>query len=487
MPSLAPLHSAKNAPGNETLPIYGQLIDGSLADGASQMAVVSPADAKPFALVPDATRDELAQAIAAARSAFGEWGLSSFGYRRECLLQFVEAIERGADEIATALTREQGKPLARARMEVANAMRSIKAIATLDLPETILRENDKEQIALRYRPLGVVAGITAWNVPVILAAQKIAQALYCGNTMVLKPSPFTPVATLLLGKASIGSLPPGVLNIVSGGNELGAWLTSDRDVSKISFTGSGPTGQAVLKSGAPNFARITLELGGNDAAILLPDADLDIAIPKIFASAFNNAGQICMAIKRLYVHADIYETVAGRMADMARSLRIGDGMDPESDMGPVQNISQFEKLRQLLADTKKIAGVRILTGGKIADGPGYFIPPTVVADISEGSQLVDQEQFGPILPLIRYEDVDDAISRANATEFGLSGSIWTSDIVKGSELASRLEVGTAWVNRHGGADGHIPFGGAKASGIGREHGLLGLQHYMEAQVLHVIK
>ncbi|WP_235973722.1 aldehyde dehydrogenase family protein [Parasphingopyxis marina] len=472
---------------SKPIPNYGHLIDGAVSDGEAQMVVISPATEKPVATVPDATRSELRYALAAADKAFASWSETDFAFRRECLFKFAEAVRRNEDEIAEALTREQGKPLAQARGEIAKAMAAVEKFTAIEIEPQIIRDTAEDRIELHYRPLGVVAGITPWNFPVILAAQKIAQALYTGNTMVLKPSPYTPVATLLLGKASIGAIPPGVLNIVSGGNALGAWLTSAPEVRKISFTGSGRTGQAVLKSAAANFARVTLELGGNDAAIVLPDADIDKAVPKIFAAAFNNAGQICMAIKRLYVHADIYHAVVARMAAMADAIQLGDGMDPESDMGPVQNRPQYQKLLGILDHTRRWTEGRIVAGGHVLERPGYFLRPTIVADIAEGSRLVDEEPFGPILPIIRFDDVDDAIRRANASDFGLSGSVWTADTERGAELANRLDVGTAWVNRHGGADAERPFGGAKTSGIGREHGLLGLHSYMEPLSLHVGK
>lgn len=469
------------------LPHYGQLIDGVMVEGERRMPVLSPADAQPFATVPDASPEELSRAISAAQHAFGRWSETDFAARRQCLRRFADAMRHNIDEIAEALTREQGKPLSRSRREIANAAGAIESMIAIEVSPRLLRDDARERVELRYRPLGVAAGITAWNVPIMLAAQKIAQALYTGNTMVLKPSPYAPVATLLLGRLSIGLLPPGVLNIISGGNALGARLTSDPRISKISFTGSGPTGEAVLKAAAPHFARVTLELGGNDAAIVLPDVDPDAVVPEIFAAAFNNAGQICMAIKRLYVHADIYDAMVDRLADLAESVRLGDGMDPETDMGPVQNRAQFDKLLGLLADIRATPGARIAAGGEVPDRAGYFIRPTIVADVAEGTRIVDEEPFGPMLPVIRYDDVEDAIARANATPFGLSGSVWTSDLDRGAELAGRLEVGTAWVNRHGGGDGAIPFGGAKASGIGREHGRLGLASYMEPQVLHVRK
>ena len=466
---------------------YAMTIGGKAVRTKTSLPVLCPASEQIVGYGPDAAREDLDAAVAAARAASPAWAALSFEERRAAIDAFAAAVEADADALARLLTQEQGKPLGRAKMEVANAIRSMRAIARIEIAPEVLRETPSERIELRFRPLGVVAGITAWNVPIILAAQKIGQALYTGNTMVLKPSPYTPLSTLRLGELSRGILPDGVLNVVSGGNDLGAWMTSHPGVAKISFTGSGPTGEKVMQSAACGFKRVTLELGGNDAAIILPDADPAEVTPKIFASAFNNSGQICMAIKRIYVHSSLYDAVVDGLAKLAKATVVGDGMDPATTHGPIQNKAQFDKVIELLEDTRKVPGARIVAGGEVPDRPGYFLTPTVVADISDGARLVDEEPFGPIVPVIRYDDVEEVIERANASPYGLSGSIWTSDVERGLELAARLDVGTAWVNRHGGADGAIPFGGAKTSGIGREHGLHGLQHYMEAQVVHVVR
>ena len=322
--------------------------------------------------------------------------------------------------------------------------------------------------------------------PIVLAVPKITQALYVGDTIVVKPSPYTPLTTLRLGELAQRVLPPGVLNVVAGGNDLGQWITEHPGIDKISFTGSVATGKRVLASAAGTLKRVTLELGGNDAAIVLDDVKPAEVAPRIFQAAFVNSGQVCMAIKRLYVHDSIYDAMCDELVALARKARVGDGFDPDVTMGPVQNKMQYERVLGILEDTRR-SGARILTGGNPLPGDGYFIEPTIVADIAEGTRLVDEEPFGPVLPVIRYTDIDDAIRRANDTRFGLGGSIWTNDLARGEALAARLEAGTAWVNQHVGTEAGVPFGGCKESGLGREYAELGLKGYMEAQVVKVAR
>jgi acyl-CoA reductase-like NAD-dependent aldehyde dehydrogenase len=390
-----------------------------------------------------------------------------------------------ADDLAAVITREQGKPLSNSAREIAMTAHSLEAMSNIKVKDQVLREDGKNRISLHFKPLGVVGAITPWNVPLGLAAHKIAQGLIAGNTMVLKPSPYTPIATLLLGEMSRDLLPPGVLNILGGGNQLGQMLTEHRGIDKISFTGSVATGKRVMTSAAQTLKRLTLELGGNDPAILLDDADFETMTPKIFNAAFANCGQICMAIKRVYVPERHYDEVCNKLAEMAKTYRVGDGFEPDVQMGPLQNKMQYDKVLDLLEDTKRQPGVRILAGGHTLNQPGYFIAPTIVADINDNSRLVKEEQFGPIVPVLRYSNVDDAVARANETRMGLCASVWTQDTVKGEAVAERLEAGTVWVNHHLGSEADIPFGGFKESGLGREHGVMGLQSYMEPQIINV--
>ena len=460
-------------------------INGRAEKGATSFDVMNPATDQPFARCPDATRDQLNLAVSSARRAFGDWSKLTFANRRKYLHKFAERVQDYAQELATVITREQGKPLSNSMREMAGTVHSLREMANLKIKDQVLRDDGKNKISLHYRPMGVVGAITPWNVPVGLAAHKIAQGLVAGNTMVMKPSPYTPLATLLLGELSRDILPPGVFNVVGGGNDLGAWLTEHPGIDRISFTGSVATGKRVMASAAGTLKRITLELGGNDPAIMLDDADFDAMTPKIFGAAFANCGQVCMAIKRIYVPESRYDQVCDQLATLAKNYRVGEGFEPDVQMGPIQNKMQFDKVLDVLEDTKRRPGVRILAGGHKLNRPGYFLEPTIVADIGDDSRLVREEQFGPIVPVLKYKEIDEVVARANDTRMGLAASVWTKDIEKGNNVAARLEAGTVWVNHHLGSEADVPFGGFKESGMGREHGVMGLQSYMEAQVINL--
>lgn len=464
---------------------FTHTIDGRGQTSEASFDVINPATGASFARCPDASEAQLGQAVAAARRAFEAWSALSFEERRNYLKKFAQAVRNRGEELIPLLVREQGKPLSAARQEVTHAAEQIERLSSIEIKNEILRDDGQTRIELRYRPLGVAGTITPWNVPIAIAIGRIVQALYTGNTVIQKPSPNTPLATLKMGEFTRDVFPAGVLNIIAGGNDLGPWMTAHPDIDKISFTGSIATGKRVLTSCSTNLKRCTLELGGNDAAIVLDDVDPRAIAGPIFWAAFANCGQICVAIKRLYVHERIYEPLCKELAELARTVKVGDGLDPATEIGPIQNKVQFDRVLGILEDTKRLGTARILSGGEVLDRPGYFIAPTIVADIKEGTRLVDEEPFGPILPIIRYTDVEDAVRRANDTRYGLGGSVWTNDLKRGAEIAARLEVGTAWVNQHRTPDPFIPFGGAKESGLGREYSSLGLKSYMEAQVISV--
>jgi len=464
---------------------YTHTIDGKAETSAQSFDVINPATAQPFAKCPAASREQLDKTVAAARRAFGPWSRRSFAERREAIVNFAHALAARIDDIGPVLTLEQGKPLGQAKWEIGGGVHELEAMCQMELKTEVLRNDGKHRVELVYHPLGVVGAITPWNFPIILATHKIAHGLYAGNTMVLKPSPYTPLSSLLMGEAARDTLPPGVLNIVAGGNELGQWMTEHPGIDRISFTGSVPTGKRVMASAAGTLKRVTLELGGNDPAIVLEDANLDEVTPGLFRGAFLNAGQICMAVKRVYAPEKLYEPLVEGLTKLALSHRVGDGMDPDSEMGPLQNKMQFDKVVGILEDTKRHKGVRITAGGHTLNRPGYFIAPTVVADAEDDMRLVQEEQFGPVLPVLKYKTVDEAVARANDTRFGLCASVWTEDYEYGAEIAKRIEAGTVWVNHHVGSEADLPFGGFKESGIGREIGMLGLASYMEPQVIKV--
>ena len=457
-------------------------ISGSEAPSEATFDVINPATGQPYAAAPDCTRHQLDAAMEAAAKAYRDWKTDE-GARRAALLRAAEIVIAAADDIAPTLTAEQGKPLREAKREVQSCGRWMQYYAELEIPREVLQDDEKALVEVVRRPLGVVAAITPWNFPVSLAGWKISPALLAGNTMVLKPSPFTPLSTLQLGALLRDVFPPGVVNVVSGGDELGAWMTAHPVPRKISFTGSVATGKKVAASAAPDLKRTTLELGGNDAAILLDDVDPARVADGLFGGAFANNGQVCSAIKRVYVPERLYGDVVDALAERARAVKVGDGTDPDTQLGPINNKPQFERVSELVSDAVN-GGARAVTGGKAMDRPGYFFEPTILADVSDGTRIVDEEQFGPALPVIAYRDVDDAVERANATSFGLSGSVWGTDGDRAADVASRLECGTAWVNAHLIITPQQPFGGHKSSGLGVENGPWGYYGFTEIQTLH---
>ena len=470
----------------ELLTDFYHLINGELVGSECSLEVINPATGAVFARCPDASRTQLDEAVAAARLAFLSWKESSYAERAALLRQLSGALQEHQDILGELLTREQGKPLSQSRAEIGRGGGQLEGLSSIDIPVEVLVDNDQLHIELHYRPLGVVGIITPWNAPVNLALGPIASALYTGNTIILKPSPYTPLTTLKLGELMHEIFPPGVVNVLAGGDALGQWMTEHPGINKISFTGSVETGKKVMASAADTLKRITLELGGNDAAIVLDDVDPKAVAKKLFFACTVNSGQVCMAVKRIYAHEKIYDAFCNALAQEASAAVLGSGLDPATQLGPIQNKMQYEKLVDILRDTKQ-SGAQILAGGELPERPGYFFPPTVVTGLDEDARLVKEEQFGPIIPVLKFSDVDDAVCRANDTNYGLCGSVWTSDLKRGAEIAARLEVGTAWVNQHRATLPSVPFGGAKQSGMGRQYSIIGLKGYMEAQVISVLK
>lgn len=460
-------------------------IGGDAVPSTATFDVINPARGAAFAAAPDCSPEQLDAAFASASKAFGDWRTDE-GERRAALLSAAEALEAAAGEIAPILTAEQGKPIGEATIEVYGAAVWMKYYAGLELPREVIQDDDAAVAEVVRRPLGVVAAITPWNFPLVLAAWKIAPALLAGNTLVLKPSPYTPLATLKAGEVLRGVLPDGVLNVVTGGDQLGAQMTAHPVPRKISFTGSVETGKKVAASAAPDLKRVTLELGGNDPAIVLDDVDPAAVATQLFKGAFANNGQVCSAIKRVYVPERLYDDVVEALADQARSAKVGDGAEEGTELGPINNRPQFDRVQMLVADAVA-SGASAVTGGKARDGDGYFFEPTILAGLSDGTRIVDEEQFGPALPVISYRDVDDVVERANATHFGLSGSVWGTDAERAAQVAGRLECGTSWVNAHLALAPHQPFGGAKWSGLGVENGPWGLYGFTELQVQYRAK
>ena len=465
---------------------YANLVDGELTEGDTWIEVVNPATEQPIGRVPDADAATLDRAVAAARTAYSSWSKRPVEERRAVLQQMGAAIKANSDELMRLLTSEQGKPHAQATGEILGAAGMAGALASLNLDDKVTEDSDTRKTTVRRVPIGVVGAIVPWNFPVLMAVQKIAPALLAGNTMVLKPSPFTPLATLRLAELVAGIVPAGVLNIITGGDALGPLITSHPGIDKVSFTGSTATGKKVMESASADLKRITLELGGNDAAIVLPDADPKKTAAKVFWAAFTNAGQICIAAKRVYVHKDIYDDFAAALTELARSVKVGDGAEQGTTIGPIQNKRQFERVTELVADAHD-KGYKFLVGGDTSNVPGYFMPVSILDNPPEDARIVAEEQFGPVLPIMRVDSAEEALERANASEYGLAGSVWTSDPEAGFELAKRMETGTVWVNEALHLSPFAPFGGHKNSGFGAELGEEGLHEFTYPQTISVKK
>lgn len=461
---------------------YAMMIGGALVGGGTTFDVVNPATEAVIAQAPDASRDQLDAAVDAARAAFPGWAATPIAQRRAALNALGDAILANIGPFKRLLTAEQGKPHGDAEMEIGGAGMWLKGAATLDLPVTVNEDSADRYSETRHVPIGVVGAIAPWNFPMILAMFKVGPALLAGNTMVLKPSPFTPLTTLKFGELAAGILPPGVLNIISGGDALGPWMTEHPGIDKVSFTGSTVTGRRVMQSASATLKRVTLELGGNDPAIVLPDVDVEKVVEELFWAAFRNNGQICIATKRMYVHKDIYEPLKAALAAYAKTVKIGDGAEQGTQIGPINNKPQYDRVLDLIRDAKE-QGYDFLIGGDAADVPGYFIPVTIIDNPPENSRIVQEEQFGPVLPLIRFDDIEDVIGKANATDYGLGASVWSKDEDRAYAIAQRIASGTVWVNETQHLTPFAAFGGMKQSGVGVEGGREGLLEYTNAMTI----
>lgn len=464
---------------------FAMTIGGAAVSTTETFDVINPSTGGIAGQCPSGTADDVNAAVAAAKSAFTSWSAQSDDTRRQACRDMARVLGENADELATLLSTEQGKPRGGlgADFELGGCQAWAGNTAELELPVEVVQDTNEGRIEVHRKPLGVVASITPWNWPLMIAIWHIAPAVRAGNTVVIKPSPLTPLSTLRMVEILNTVLPAGVLNVVTGPDSIGPVLTSHPDVAKITFTGSTDTGKKVMVAASDSLKRLTLELGGNDAGILLPDVDPKEIAEGLFWSAFINSGQTCACMKRLYVHDSIYDEVCTEFAAYAANIPVGPGSDESSVLGPVQNAAQLAKVEDLIADAVA-AGARIVLGGKRKDEPGYVHPLTIIADAKDGMRIVDEEQFGPVIPLIRYTDVEDALAAANASSMGLGASVWSKDLDAAKSLALRMESGSVWINSHGGLNPNAPFGGVKQSGIGTEFGNEGLKEFTSIQTLH---
>lgn len=461
-------------------------IGGRPARTAGQIEVINPATGRTFAAAPNAGAAELDAAVAAAKDAFPAWKGLGIARRREKLIALADAIDANAAAFGALFLREQGRPGPLAEREIKAGATWLRSVAEQDVPVEVAEDSEARRIEVHREPLGIVCGIVPWNFPFLLAIWKIAPALLTGNTMVIKPSPFTPLCLLKLGELSRDILPPGVLNVISGDDALGPLMTAHPGFAKISFTGSTATGKRVMETASKDLKRVTLELGGNDAAIVMPDVDVEKVAQQLFFGAFFNSAQICIATKRMYIHADIYDALRDRMHELAKEAAVGDGAEQGVMFGPVQNAPQYRRVLALI-DEARADGLTLLEGAPVPEGGGYFIPITLVDNPPETSRVVTEEAFGPVLPLLKFDDLDEVIARANDSEYGLAGAVWSEDIDQAVEIAHRMETGTVWINQNLANGPHIPFGGAKQSGMGMENGLDGLLEYTQAKSIFIPK
>lgn len=465
--------------------IHHMIINGKPVRAGSTFPVTNPATGEIVGHAPNASAADLDNAVIAAQKAFESWSQTSDEERSKACLAIAEKMGEHAEEIAQLITQEQGKPLngVGSRFEMGGVQGWAQYTSSLTMPSKVLQDNEEGHVEMFRKPLGVVGSITPWNWPVLIATWHLLPAIRSGNTVVCKPSPHTPLSTLRMVEVMNMVLPAGVVNCIAcddGAFNIGAAMAEHQDIRKIIFTGSIATGSKVMMSAAETMKRLTLELGGNDAGIVLADVNAKEIAEGLFWGAFINMGQTCASMKRLYVHEDVYDDVCDALVEYTKNIPMGNGMDEGSIMGPVTNQMQFDKVSRLVNAAKKEG--RVLLGGEA--GEGLFYSPTIIADLTNDSPLVKEEQFGPALPIIKFSDVEEAIAQANDSENGLGGSVWSNDVVKAKAVASRLECGSVWINSHGMIKPNAPFGGTKKSGFGVEFGQEGIEEYTDIQVIH---
>lgn len=468
--------------------VFAMTINGDAVTAADTIPVYNPATKGVIAEVPNAAQHHLDTAVVCARKAFDTWKKTTVEQRQQAVLRFADLLETHAEAFMTLLTREQGKPRAGAEWELLGSIAWLRGIATQSLPDEILEESKDRRVVTRFTPIGVVGAIVPWNFPILLAIWKIAPALVAGCSVIVKPSPYTPLCDIKLGELGQQVFPPGVLSVITGGDELGKQITAHPGINKIAFTGSTETGRHVMRSAADTIKRVTLELGGNDPAIVLPDVDPKAVAPQLFWAAFQNNAQFCNAAKRLYIHEAVYDEVRDALVEyVVNRVKVGDGTQEDTDLGPIQNEMQYNKVKNYFADCRE-KGYVFALGGEIDESlEGWFVPVTLVDNPPEDSRIVQEEPFGPILPLLKWSSEADVVARANDTIYGLGASVWGNDLESVQRIGNQLDVGTVWLNEVHQYSPAQAFGGHKQSGLGCENSLHGLMEYTNWQTVTLNK
>lgn len=468
--------------------VYKNVVNGTIVEPTTTFEVFNPATGESLGYAPISTPEEVKAAIATAKAAQPAWAARPDHERKQILMEVADVLTRNTHYLAEWITKEQGKPMAGpgSIFEMQACVGWTQVPASLDLPVEVVFEDETRRDELHRKPIGVVGAIAPWNWPLMIAIWQIIPSLRVGNTVVIKPSEYTTIGTLEMVRLMNEVLPKGVLNTISGDGSVGAELVKNQDIGKVMFTGSVATGKKIMATSAGNMTRLTLELGGNDAAIVLPDANPEEIAGGLFWGAFINMGQTCACAKRLYVHESKYEGVIEALKNVSESMPMGNGLEEGIVLGPIQNKMQFDKVVDLVEDAKN-NGARVISGGAPQGGKGYFYPITLLADVKDGMRIVDEEQFGPVLPIIKYSKIEDAIVSANRLSVGLGASVWSSNLDAAKEVAIKIEAGTVWINQHGAIHPMVPFGGIKDSGFGVEFGFEGLKAVTQPQIISIKK
>ncbi|KAF5577363.1 aldehyde dehydrogenase (NAD+) [Fusarium pseudoanthophilum] len=464
---------------------FQNVINNQLSSTPKTRRDICPSTEESLWESPVSTQDDVDRAVGAAKAAYPAWRKLSWEERASYLVKFADAIEAHKQEFVDLLGREAGKPPQAGGFELMLVMEHVRETPKLRIKEEKPEDNEDRTAVVRYVPLGVGVGIVPWNFPMLLGIGKAYPAMLAGNTFIWKPSPYTPYSALKLAEIGAKVLPPGVFQALSGGDDLGPMLTAHPGVAKISFTGSTETGKKIMTACAATLKRVTLELGGNDAAIVCEDVDIPVVAGKVAFLAYVHSGQICMNIKRLYVQESIYDKFVSEVIKFLGALKTGDFSDPEAFFGPIQNKMQYEKLQRLYEEIDKQGWKRVFGGASTTSGKGHFIPPVLIDNPPEDSEIVQAEPFGPIVPIMKWQSEDDVIARANASDYGLGASVWSKDVSRARRMAKQLEAGSIWVNTHFEVAPNVPFGGHKQSGVGMDWGEVGLKGWCNPQAYWV--
>ena len=485
-PTSPSVSALMHTPETRRLLIGGEWVE---ATGGRTFPTIDPATGRKLADIAEADAADVDKAVAAARRAFGPWSETLPATRAAILWKIADVLEQNIDELAELEVVDQGKPLPVARWaEIPGAIAQFRffagqatAIEGRTITPSIGYQPPGKQVHAwtSREPVGVVAAIVPWNSPLVLTAMKLAPAIAAGCAVVLKPAEDTSLTAIRLAELMLeAGLPAGVLNVVTGKGATGAALAGHHGVDKVAFTGSTATGRAILDASKGNLKRVTLELGGKSPVLILPDADLDLAIPGAANAIFFNGGQVCVAGSRTYVHSSIYDRVVDGLAEQARALTLGHGLNPGTQMGPLVSVKQAERVEGFVHGARS-AGASIITGGERVGDVATFVTPAIVASVTPDMPIVREEVFGPVLVVQRYDDLDAVVAEANDSVYGLAASVWTQSLSDAHRLSRRLHSGTVWINCHSMFDASLPIGGVKQSGYGRDSGIAALDNYLE--------